>query len=74
LNATAGEVRVLIVAARWALPELEDLAKAAANERDAARRRLALDRFLARVDNEKQHADRLGGLSFGEAQFANSGK
>jgi hypothetical protein len=69
----AGEERVIVVAARWEMPELEQLAKAASAQTDPAKRRSALARLLARIDNEKQYAPQLGGLGFGEASFHNSG-
>jgi hypothetical protein len=73
LKGRSGEERVIAVAARWELPELEQLAKAVSVQRDPAKRQAALARFQARMDNEKRYSPQLGGLVFGEASFQNSG-
>ena len=73
LKPKAGEERVILVAARWAIPEFEPQALKALGDKDAARRRETFQRFLERVANENRNTDRLGGLVFGEARFRNSG-
>ncbi len=73
LKPPAGQERVIFVAARWALPELESLAKQVSQTKDTNMRQEVFRRFLARVANEKQHTGQLGGLVFAEASFTNSG-
>ena len=73
LNQTAGVEQVIFVAARWEIPELEELARKAAGETDGGKREQAVTRFLARVENERRYRERLGGLVAGGARFTNSG-
>ena len=73
LDNVKGMEKVLMVAARWQIPELLELARQAEAETDAARRKTAHERLLARVDIERRYAGRLGGLVFGEGSFLNTG-
>ena len=74
VNPVAGEEYVVMVAARWARPELESLAQKAAKERDAGRRQQVIQQFMERIKNEREHTEQLGGLVFGESRFRNSGE
>jgi hypothetical protein len=68
-----GEEQVVLVAAKWAIPELENLASSAAADKDPERRRQHVERLLSRAAIEDKYSPNLPGLVFGSDRFINAG-
>jgi len=72
VSAQPGQERLYMIAADWEIPELQQIAREAANANESVRKDLA-KRFLARAEIEKRWAAPLAGLAFGQVNIESLG-